>query len=145
MMSIFPANFSSRRATMLSCKAQARIVPTILYGRRNFPLASVGETLTSGPTGREIEAGKTRTSAPAAARPFTCCQAVCRSCPRPASGESCTAPARALYFPLNAPTRSEPAEVQRASHLGFRWPLSLGSYYGNETHKVNKPISIIAG
>lgn len=39
----------------------------IRKGRRNFPFSSVGDTFTPGATGRQIEEGKTKTSAPAAA------------------------------------------------------------------------------
>ena len=52
------------------------MVPTIRYGRRSFPLASVGETFTPGATGRQTEAGKDQDVGPASARPFTWCQAV---------------------------------------------------------------------
>ena len=76
MISICPANFSSRRATIRSCKAQAAHASHDPVWEAQLPLASVGRNFTPGGTGREMEAGKTRTSAPAAAKPFTWCQAV---------------------------------------------------------------------
>ena len=76
-MSIFPASsFESAGYNAIVQTPWPAWFPRSYKEGRSFPLASVGETLTSGLTGLEIEAGKTNTSAPAAARPFTCCQAM---------------------------------------------------------------------